>query len=491
MFFSVFLYCSVFFPLQTQPFAFLLPVQNKPKNKNQGPLVGLSVRQAQLNRRFGAEVVAITRHGSEQSPGAFLQDLVLRGGDVLILAVDAAFDAAAHRDLRKEVSDIEAVATDREREYVTGLRITKRGGLAGKTLASAGLLGVNGVRLLAIDRAVGGGTLRFGADGATSSTGGGGAAAEAEQHASAASVVLDGGDVCWFTGGLESISYLIRLPGFDQSQTDQIEKLGVDILERRLVQAAVAADSPIVGRSVREAGFRARYDAVVVGISRKGVALPPDVRDVRLKPGDVLLLDAGRGFARAHANDRAFTLINDVPKSSPIKTGKMWLAIFLLFLMVMSQIIGEFVFFWREEESRRRRNGGGGGEEGKELTSPPPKKKNNNLEKNRRRPHQQEDHQPGAHQPVPRRHPHRRPHAPHALPDRRPGPQGHHDRRLRVHRLCLRRLVGDGGLQRRAGVRQRVRRGLAQDRGHDGARGCHLHGETFWFFLSCAVARRP
>ena len=169
---------------------------NKPKNKNQGPLVGLSVRQAQLNRRFGAEVVAITRHGSEQSPGAFLQDLVLRGGDVLILAVDAAFDAAAHRDLRKEVSDIEAVATDREREYVTGLRITKRGGLAGKTLASAGLLGVNGVRLLAIDRAVGGGMLRFGADGATSSTGGGGAAAEAEQHSPAASVVLDGGDVC-------------------------------------------------------------------------------------------------------------------------------------------------------------------------------------------------------------------------------------------------------------------------------------------------------
>ena len=274
------------------------------------------MRQAALNKRFGAEVVAITRHGSEQSPGAFLQDLVLRGGDVLILAVDAAFDAAASnlKDFRKEVSDVEAVATDREREFVTGLRITKRGGLAGKTLATAGLLGVNGVRLLAIDRAVGGGTLRFGADGETSSSSAAGAgssaAASAEQHSSAASVVLDAGDVCWFTGGLESISYLIRLPGFDQAQGDQIEKLGVDILERRLVQAAVASDSPIVGRSVREAGFRARYDAVVVGISRAGVSLPPDVRDVRLRPGDVLLLDTGRGFERAHKNDRAFTLIN-------------------------------------------------------------------------------------------------------------------------------------------------------------------------------------
>lgn len=91
---------------------------------------------------------------------------------------------------------------------------------------------------------------------------------------------------------------------------------------------------------MREAGFRARYDAVVVGISRAGQTLPPDVRDVRLKPGDVLLLDTGRGFARAHANDRAFTLINDVPKSSPIKSGKMWLAIFLAFLMIMTQIVG-------------------------------------------------------------------------------------------------------------------------------------------------------
>ena len=130
-----------------------------------------------------------------------------------------------------------------------------------------------------------------------------------------------------------------------RKKNQQIEKLGVDILERRLVQAAVAADSPIVGRSVREAGFRARYDAVVVGISRAGVSLPPDVRDVRLKPGDVLLLDAGRGFARAHANDRAFTLINDVPKSSPIKVGKMWLAIFLLLAMISTQIVGEFFLF--------------------------------------------------------------------------------------------------------------------------------------------------
>ena len=71
----------------------------KKKKKHKGPLIGLTVRQAQLNKRFGAEVVAITRHGSEQSPGAFLQDLVLRGGDVLILAVDSSFDAAAHKDV--------------------------------------------------------------------------------------------------------------------------------------------------------------------------------------------------------------------------------------------------------------------------------------------------------------------------------------------------------------------------------------------------------
>lgn len=141
------------------------------------------------------------------------------------------------------------------------------------------------------------------------------------------------------------------------------------------MQAAVAADSPIVGRSVREAGFRARYDAVVVGISRAGVALPPDVRDVRLKPGDVLLLDTGRGFARAHANDRAFTLINDVPKSSPIKTGKMWLAIFLLFVMVMTQIAGAFfpvvlskLFgFWRERKREERESASARAREREEM----------------------------------------------------------------------------------------------------------------------------
>lgn len=164
--------------------------------RGKSPLVGLTVREAALNKRFGAEVISISRHGSSQGQPGFLQDLVLRGGDVLVLAVDASFDAAAHKDLKKELSDVEAVAVDREREFVTGLRITKRGGLAGRTLATAGLLGVNGVRLLAIDRAVGGGTLRFGADGETSVPSVGPGAAK-EEPTSAASVVLDAGDVAW------------------------------------------------------------------------------------------------------------------------------------------------------------------------------------------------------------------------------------------------------------------------------------------------------
>ena len=86
------------------------------------------------------------------------------------------------------------------------------------------------------------------------------------------------------------------------------------------------------------------------------------------------------------------------------------------------------------------------------LTSHPPPPSpplpNNTKKKtlnNRRSPLEQEDHRPGAHQPLPGRDPHRGPDAALPLPDGGPGAQGDHDRRLRVHRLCLRRVVRHGG----------------------------------------------
>ena len=151
------------------------------------------------------------------------------------------------------------------------------------------------------------------------------------------------GDTLWFSGGLDAVGFLMRVPGLGPAAAAQVAKLGIDTLERRLVQASVAPRSPVAGQTVREVAFRARYDAVVIAIARAGAGgshLPADVRDVRLKAGDVLLLDTGANFARAFKDDRAFNLISEVRGSRPLKFALWPVSTALLVLMVATQLAG-------------------------------------------------------------------------------------------------------------------------------------------------------
>lgn len=45
-----------------------------------------------------------------------------------------------------------------------------------------------------------------------------------------------GGDVLWFAGDVQGLAFLLRMPGLRHYERKHVEKAGLDILERRLVQ---------------------------------------------------------------------------------------------------------------------------------------------------------------------------------------------------------------------------------------------------------------
>ncbi|MCP2669719.1 SLC13 family permease [Maricaulaceae bacterium EIL42A08] len=63
-------------------------------------------------------------------------------------------------------------------------------------------------------------------------------------------------------------------------------------------RAVISGDSVLVGRTLKEADFRSRFDASVLGIQRADQAVSGKLGDVRLQPGDLLLLAAGPDFHR-------------------------------------------------------------------------------------------------------------------------------------------------------------------------------------------------
>jgi di/tricarboxylate transporter len=73
----------------------------------------------------------------------------------------------------------------------------------------------------------------------------------------------------------------------------------------QLVQAVVAPGSDLEGRTLREVDFRRRHGAIVVGLWRQGERPRRALGDIRLKGGDVLVLQGDDDALRSAGEDRA------------------------------------------------------------------------------------------------------------------------------------------------------------------------------------------
>jgi di/tricarboxylate transporter len=80
-------------------------------------------------------------------------------------------------------------------------------------------------------------------------------------------------------------------------------------LEDQLVQAVVAPGADLIGRSLAEIDFRRRYGAVVVSLWRHEGWLGGEMSRIRLRAGDVLVLQGDDDALARVGQDRAFTML--------------------------------------------------------------------------------------------------------------------------------------------------------------------------------------
>jgi di/tricarboxylate transporter len=99
---------------------------------------------------------------------------------------------------------------------------------------------------------------------------------------------------------------LSAFPGLRLAYTDVEEQE-----DRELHQVVVRAGSSLIGEKLSDIPFRERFGAAVTGLRRQGRRLDDPVKDVRIRPGDVLLLDTKRGFREAHEESEAFFVTSE------------------------------------------------------------------------------------------------------------------------------------------------------------------------------------
>jgi di/tricarboxylate transporter len=117
------------------------------------------------------------------------------------------------------------------------------------------------------------------------------------------------------------------------------QKLDVERLEPgnvRLIEATLAPNSSLAGRTLREARFRDRYGFTALAIWRHGETITEKLRDVPLQFGDALLLQGSRHRVRELQEGGDFLVLEPLDleqlrrKKAPIAVAALVLAILLV-----------------------------------------------------------------------------------------------------------------------------------------------------------------
>ena len=195
------------------------------------------------------------------------------------------------------------------RDFTVSMRVLPDGEAAGSTVTEAGLRQLQGVFLVEIER-----------DGRSIAP-------------VARDEVLEGGDLLTFVGRVDNIVDLQRVRGLASAEARQISSLAGNV--HAFYEVVVGAGGDLVGQTLKQVDFRARYDAAVIAIHRAGHRVDAKLGDVSLRVGDTLLILSDPAF-RARWRDRPdFLVIAPLSGISPRQPRRAWLigGVFLGFIL--------------------------------------------------------------------------------------------------------------------------------------------------------------
>ena len=140
--------------------------------------------------------------------------------------------------------------------------------------------------------------------------------------------------------GLEIIKQLtsVRLKGLDLLK-DQIHTS-----ELKQYEAVLAPRFPGIGKTIVEFNFFEHYQAAIIAVHRNGERITSDLRNLKLKEGDNLVLLTTDRFIKNWGDSKIFyltTYIGDHHENNG--KSKKWLALTILFLMIAGATAADYL----------------------------------------------------------------------------------------------------------------------------------------------------
>jgi di/tricarboxylate transporter len=205
----------------------------------------------------------------------------------------------------------------RLREYVTAVRVSPASPLAGKTLLESRLGRDYDLTVLALER-----------DGLS-------------QAGIGRETTLQSGDLLTIEGSADELVAVRKSLGL---LIEAERRLNLERLEPgdvQLVEATLAPNSSLVGRTLRGVRFRDRYGFTALAIWRHGEALTDRLRDVALHFGDALLLQGPRHRVPELHHGRDFLVLEPLEMEEYRRT-RAPIAIAALVMAILLVVFADF-----------------------------------------------------------------------------------------------------------------------------------------------------
>ncbi|HUP18280.1 MAG TPA: SLC13 family permease [Acidimicrobiia bacterium] len=195
------------------------------------------------------------------------------------------------RGVRQEVEE-------ETRSFVVDMVVSENGPVAGRTVEGAGLRHLSGMFLATLDR-------------------------EGDLVAPVApDTVLRAGDRLRFVGKSDQVLDLQGMRGLASAEAGHL--IDIETEQSRYFEVVVGAESPLVGKLLRDTDFRNRYQAAVLAIHRAGQRIDAKLGRVEIRVGDTLLLISDAGFRDRWRDRNDFLLISGLGATPPVASKKAW-----------------------------------------------------------------------------------------------------------------------------------------------------------------------
>ena len=147
--------------------------------------------------------------------------------------------------------------------------------------------------------------------------------------------VLQLKDKLIFSGDISKVKTLQQFDGL----TLFAEQDG--LLRDNLTEVVIKPDSSVIGKSLKSAGFRARFDSAVVAIRREGATLSGKLGEIVIHSGDFLVLAVGKDFSSRTNLSKNFYILSGHKPDNMLSGWRDKLTIFGFFTTIGLSVFTE------------------------------------------------------------------------------------------------------------------------------------------------------